>query len=126
MAIFRLILNNAAAVLFAAGLFVPFLAAADAGMVVVTAKGSGVTVAEAKKDAGRNAIQLVVGELLDAETLVENDELVKDRILTHSIADANGTVEADVEISVDATAWKDWAAEARLKLDKNDVTEIIV
>lgn len=93
MTISRIILNNAVAALFAAVLIVPSLAAADAGMEVVTAKGSGDTVAEAKKDAGRNAIQLVVGELLDAETLVENDELVKDRILTYS-----GAYLEDIEI----------------------------
>ena len=74
----------ATAALFAAVLLAPFSSVADAGVAVVTAKGSGETVAEAKKDAGRAAIQQVVGELMDAETLVENDELVKDRILTYS------------------------------------------
>ena len=204
-----------AAVLLAA-LLLPLAASAqDAETVTVLATGYGVDPAAAKKAAGRAAIEQVVGQLVDAETLVENDELVKDRILTHSaafledvetvgepaesdglwtvkvratvrktqlskklaaenvskaevkkgklfaqaasrqqeagdaaamvealfenfpsgilkaevcrdaegqpavrVADTDGTVEADVEISVDAAAWKDWAAEARLKLDK--------
>ena len=199
-----------------AALLLPLAATAqNAETITVTATGYGVDPAAAKKAAGRAAIEQVVGQLVDADTLVENDELVKDRILTHSaafledvetvgaptqadglwtvkvrakvrktqlskklvaenvakaevkkgklfaqaasrrqeaddaaamlealfenfpsgilkaevcrdaegqpavrIADANGTVEADVEISVDAAAWKDWAAEARLKLDK--------
>lgn len=84
MAVSDLVSKNAAAALFAAVLLAPFSAPADADVEVVTAKGSGETVAEAKKDAGRAAIQQVVGELMDAETLVENDELVKDRILTYS------------------------------------------
>lgn len=197
-------------------LLLPLAASAqDAETVTVLATGYGVDPDAAKKAAGRAAIEQVVGQLVDAETLVENDELVKDRILTHSaafledvetvgepaesdglwtvkvratvrktqlskklaaenvsraevkkgklfaqaasrqqeagdaaamvealfenfpsgivkaevcrdaegqpavrVADANGTVEVDVEISVDATAWKDWANGARLKLDK--------
>lgn len=199
-----------------AALLLPLAASAqDAETVTVLATGYGVDPDAAKKAAGRAAIEQVVGQLVDAETLVENDELVKDRILTHSaafledvetvgepaesdglwtvkvratvrktqlskklaaenvsraevkkgklfaqaasrqqeagdaaamvealfenfpsgivkaevcrdaegqpavrVADANGTVEVDVEISVDATAWKDWANGARLKLDK--------
>lgn len=199
-----------------AAFLLPLAASAqDAETVTVLATGHGVDPAAAKKAAGRAAIEQVVGQLVDAETLVENDELVKDRILTHSaafledvetvgepaesdglwtvkvratvrktqlskklaaenvsraevkkgklfaqaasrqqeagdaaamvealfenfpsgivkaevcrdaegqpavrVADANGTVEVDVEISVDAAAWKDWANGARLKLDK--------
>ena len=204
-----------AAVLLAALLLPLSASAQDAETVTVHATGYGVDPDAAKKAAGRAAIEQVVGQLVDAETLVENDELVKDRILTHSaafledvetvgepaesdglwtvkvratvrktqlskklaaenvsraevkkgklfaqaasrqqeagdaaamvealfenfpsgivkaevcrdaegqpavrVADANGTVEVDVEISVDATAWKDWANGARLKLDK--------
>lgn len=198
-----------------AALILPLAALADGEFVTVLATGYGVDPDAAKKAAGRAAIEQVVGQLVDAETLVENDELVKDRILTHSaafledvetvgepaesdglwtvkvratvrktqlskklaaenvsraevkkgklfaqvasrqqeagdaaamvealfenfpsgivkaevcrdaegqpavrVADANGTVEVDVEISVDAAAWKDWANGARLKLDK--------
>ena len=54
--------------------------------VPVSATGYGASVEEAKKDAVRNAIRQAVGELAGAETLVENDELVKDKILTLSNA----------------------------------------
>ncbi len=68
-----------------AALLVSFATAADEGeLVPVTATGYGETLAEARKDAERNAVKEVVGELMDAETLVENDELVKDEILTYS------------------------------------------
>lgn len=53
-------------------------------IVQVVATGVGKSVAEAKKEACRNAIQQVVGQMLDAETLVKNDQLVTDDILTYS------------------------------------------
>ena len=58
----------------------------SAETVEVTAKGQGESVDAAKKDAVRNAIKMAVGELVDAKTLVENDELVEDKILTLSNA----------------------------------------
>ena len=58
----------------------------SADLVTVQAKGQGETVEAAKKDAARNAIKKAVGELVDAKTLVENDELVEDKILTLSNA----------------------------------------
>ncbi len=61
-------------------------AAESSEFVTVQAKGQGETVDAAKKDAARNAIKMAVGELVDAKTLVENDELVEDRILTLSNA----------------------------------------
>ena len=61
-------------------------AAESSEFVTVQAKGQGETVDAAKKDAARNAIKKAVGELVDARTLVENDELVEDRILTLSNA----------------------------------------
>ena len=60
--------------------------AESAALVTVQAKGQGETVEAAKKDAARNAIKKAVGELVDAKTLVENDELVEDKILTLSNA----------------------------------------
>lgn len=70
-----------------AALLLPLAATAqNAETVTVTATGYGVDPAAAKKAAGRAAIEQVVGQLVDADTLVENDELVKDRILTHSAA----------------------------------------
>jgi len=61
-------------------------AATSADFVTVEAKGQGESVEAAKKDAVRNAIKIAVGELVDAKTLVENDELVEDKILTLSNA----------------------------------------
>ena len=61
-------------------------ATAPADLVTVQAKGQGESVEAAKKDAARNAIKKAVGELVDAKTLVENDELVEDKILTLSNA----------------------------------------
>ena len=61
-------------------------AAASAELVTVQAKGQGESVEAAKKDAVRNAIKQAVGELVDTKTLVENDELVEDKILTLSNA----------------------------------------
>ncbi len=61
-------------------------AAAPADFVTVEATGQGESVEAAKKDAVRNAIKKAVGELVDAKTLVENDELVEDKILTLSNA----------------------------------------
>ncbi len=54
--------------------------------VEVSAKGQGESVEAAKKDAVRNAIKQAVGELVGTKTLVENDELVQDKILTLSNA----------------------------------------
>ena len=61
-------------------------AANPADLVTVEAKGQGESIEAAKKDAVRNAIKTAVGELVDAKTLVENDELVEDKILTLSNA----------------------------------------
>ena len=52
--------------------------------VIVVAKGVGATAQSAEKAALRSAVEKVVGMLVDAETLVKNDELVEDQILTYS------------------------------------------
>ena len=44
----------------------------------------GTTKEEALKDAFRAAVRQVVGEVVDGETLVKNEELVKDQVLTYS------------------------------------------
>jgi len=70
--------------LFVFVLCLPFAAQAsdDERQVVVT--GVGMNEEEAKRQAYRNAVQSVVGALVVAETLVENNELVRDKILSHS------------------------------------------
>jgi hypothetical protein len=50
----------------------------------VFAEGVGTTREEALKDAFRAAVRQVVGEVVDGETLVKNEELVKDQVLTYS------------------------------------------
>lgn len=52
----------------------------------VVADGVGLTPEEALKDAFRSAVRQVVGEVVDAETLVKDDQLVKDQVLTYSDA----------------------------------------
>ena len=64
--------------------------AAENEIVSVAAKGYGPTPEAARLAAGRAAIEQVVGQLVDAETLVENGELVKDKILSYSAAVLDG------------------------------------
>lgn len=56
----------------------------ESGFGEVIAEGVGATAEEALKDAYRNAVRQVVGAVVDAETLIENDELIEETILTYS------------------------------------------
>jgi len=51
---------------------------------VVTAEGIGKDAKEARKAAFRDAVGKVVGTLVDAETLVKNDEVISERVLEFS------------------------------------------
>ena len=63
----------------------PFVLAAEPpGTVTVVADGAGTTPDEATKDAVRNAVRQVVGVLIDAETLVKNDDLISDKVIAFS------------------------------------------
>jgi hypothetical protein len=53
---------------------------------VIIAEGVGVDVEGARKDAYRNAVRQAVGAYVDSETVVENDELITDRIVMLSPA----------------------------------------
>ena len=53
----------------------------DAPTETVTVEGVGKTEASAKKAAFREAIQKVVGVLIDANTQVKNEEIIKDEVL---------------------------------------------
>ena len=64
-------------------------------IVEVVANGAGVTKKTALEDAYRNAVQQVVGIYVDAETVVKNDELLRDKIL----ATSNGFIVDSKEIS---------------------------
>jgi hypothetical protein len=59
-------------------------AGSDTQTQTVFAEGVGTTKEEALKDAFRAAVRQVVGEVVDGETLVKNEELVKDQVLTYS------------------------------------------
>ena len=56
----------------------------DGSLQEVIAEGAGAAPGDALKDAFRNAVRQVVGSVVDAETLVKNDELVDDKVLTYS------------------------------------------
>ena len=60
----------------------------------VVGEGVGTSADQALKDAFRNAVRQVVGAYVDAETLVKNDELVEDKILTYS----NGFIKTFSEV----------------------------
>ena len=65
--------------------FTAFIAmAGESELVEVMVTGIGITQEAAIKAANRAAVQQVVGTIVDATTLVENDELVEDKILTYS------------------------------------------
>lgn len=51
---------------------------------VIIAEGVGATPDEAVKDAFRNAVRQVVGAIVDAETQIENDQVIEDKVLTYS------------------------------------------
>lgn len=61
----------------------------------VIAEGVGATADEAIKDAYRNAVRQVVGAVVDAETLITNDEVIDDKVLTYS----DGFIKKYVEIA---------------------------
>lgn len=53
-------------------------------IIKVMAVGMGKDSDAALKSALRNAVSQAVGTLVDSETMVENDEIIKDKILSHS------------------------------------------
>ncbi len=56
----------------------------DAETTKVVAEGVGATAKDALEDAFRNAVRQVVGAVIDAESLVKNDEVITDKVLTYS------------------------------------------
>lgn len=70
-------------------------AESDANLRVVVAEGVGADVESAKTDAYRQAVRQVVGAFVDASTMVENDQLIEDRVITLS----SGLVEKAEPIS---------------------------
>lgn len=83
--------------------------------MTVTSRGMGVSPADAKKDALVNAMQQAVGSFLDSETLIENDQIIKDKVLSVSdgfvksydvIAGPTGKPNGLVEITIKAVVQK--------------------
>jgi hypothetical protein len=58
--------------------------AVEEGEVIVLAQGFGTSADAAKKDALMSAVHSAVGSYLESETLIENDELIKEEILQAS------------------------------------------
>ena len=57
---------------------------ADSKYKTVIAEGSGKSESQAKKEAFREAIRKVVGVLIDAKTLVRNDNVIQEEVLEYS------------------------------------------
>lgn len=80
----------------------------------LSVKGVGVSKDEAEKDAYRNAIRLAVGAYVDTETVVANDKLIRDEVITLSsayiehaatkrVSQENGLFTVDVDTQVRVT-----------------------
>ena len=67
-----------------AALLLPIAALAQGDVKRVVVEGVGPTVEDARRNAVRAAVVATVGEMVDAETLVEKDDVVQDQILTYS------------------------------------------
>ncbi len=84
----------------------------EVNIKIVYGHGTGETKEAAEKDACRNAIEFAVGTFIDSETLIQNEKLIQDQILSHS----NGYIEKyevtgasrstkGLGIEVDIKAW---------------------
>ena len=74
--------------LFVLGLLPLTLATAESSTesatTLVVASGIGVDADKALQNALKNAVQQAVGAIVDAETMVKNEEIIRDQILTYS------------------------------------------
>ena len=50
--------------------------------ITVTVTGLGTTIEAARKNAIQKAVRKALGEVVDAETIAKNGELIKDAVLT--------------------------------------------
>ena len=62
----------------------PAPAGGSSDLMVVVVEGVGETSEEASKDAFRNAVRQVVGAVVDAETLIKDDQVITDKVITYS------------------------------------------
>lgn len=83
-------------------------------LVALMVNGVGISKEEAEKDAYRNAIRQVVGAYVDAETIVANDEIIRDNVITlssayieraatKSVAQENGLFKVTVDAKIRIT-----------------------
>lgn len=96
-------------------LFVPSARAAEDGTETVVVSGIGTNEESALRQAHRNAVRMVVGNLILAETMVENEALIHDRIISHSdgfikssrpVGSARNIGDGLIEVTVSATVSK--------------------
>ena len=73
-------------VFFCFALIAGILPAAEEGVIEVEAAGIGKDADAAVKNALRNAVHMAVGVMVDSNTIIENDEVITDKILSHSAA----------------------------------------
>jgi len=86
---------------------------------VVVAKGVGVSVEEAKKDAYREAVRQVVGAYVEGETLTRNDELIEDKVLALS-----GALVQKVDVLPESVSTSDGLTRLRVRAEVK-VTEVM-
>jgi hypothetical protein len=83
-------------------------------VVTLTVEGVGVSKDDAERDAYRNAVRQVVGAYVDSETIVANDEVIRDKVITlssayvekaatKSVAQENGLFKVRVDAKVRVT-----------------------
>ena len=53
-------------------------------LITVTVSGYGATPEAAERSALQKAVRKAVGEMVDAETIAQNGELIKDKVLSYS------------------------------------------
>src|SRR5436305_1482032 len=88
------------------------------GVVAVVARGVGTDAEAAKRDAIVNAVQQVVGMYVDAETLVRDEAVVREKVLTFANADVRGNTVLSV-----ARRGELWEAMLRVEVVRNSLTE---
>ena len=104
-----------------------------ANVVEVVVPGVGLSKEEAQKDAYRNAVRQVVGLYVDSKTLVENDQLIEDKVLSasngvvrtaktipDSVTEDNGLWRLRARVTVEVTRVKSVLAEANVTMRKID------
>lgn len=110
-----------AAVLIVVSCAIGLARAESAGVLVdVVSTGHGSTVREATRAALRAAVEQVVGTMVDATTLVENDKLIEDEILSYSagmvasskiIGEPRKSEDGFYAVKLKATVKKGWLEE---------------